>query len=229
MRKTLCGLGLALALLGAGCAPADPAASPTPNATSASTEVLPRDVASVSLVDDVTVRDTQDAVELTMPDQVTPADLMADQVAATDQTDRSAETDLARKVMEGHRAELELAELALDQSDSREVQEAARMIQKDHGLAQAELRDSVLVELSDQVQLTKEHRALKEKLAKLEGQAFDKAYIKAMVKEHDKTLKMYREQARSAPTEALRSYFAEHAPVIEKHLKHCKSLQGSLS
>jgi putative membrane protein len=240
MRKTLCGLGLALALLGSGCAPTEPATNPSPNATSARTEVLPRDVASVDLTDSLTVRDTRDAVELeSMPDAI-DSDAMRNQnrerneeggqdMAATDTADRTPEMQLTRKAMQGHLAEQQLAKLAVSRSNNEEVQEVARMIEKDHQLAEQRLRQAALTDLSENIELNQEQKELHNRLNALQGEAFDQAYIEAMVKDHEKDLKMYREQAKSAPTEALRGYFAQHVTVLEKHLKHCQSVRDSLS
>lgn len=49
-----------------------------------------------------------------------------------------------------------------------------------------------------------------------------------MVAGHEKDLAFYQKQAKEAPTEPLKGYFAQNSRVIQKHLDHCKKVQDAL-
>lgn len=237
MRKTLCSVGLAGILLG-GCTPSGSTASPTPATTTSRVEVLPHDVASVDLMEPA-VRDPIDAQQARraekgshLPDEVslnrakTGLPDKAPQARAGDGL--SVEAEVASRAQQGHEAERELAALAQSRSDNRQVKALAELIASDHRLAEEKLRRATLTRLPEKPQLPVAEQALKKELVKLDGKAFDRAYVDGMVKGHSQTLAMYTEQSRKAPTEALRAYFKETRPVIEKHLRRLESLRASL-
>lgn len=141
----------------------------------------------------------------------------------------SLSEQIAMKALQGNSVEQALGEMAMERSANREVEEAARMIASDHKKAEGELRKATLTALPQNPQLNAEQKALQAKLERLSGAEFDKAYINAMVMAHEKDLAMYKQQSKIAPTEALRLYFTETTPVIERHLKHCRGLQAKLA
>ncbi len=99
MLKTLSGLGVAVLLFTQGCSGADPASTPTPAATTARSEELPRDVASVDLTVDEPLRDTV-AVAPTptlgdrrMMDRPVPLEDLSKDVELRTDRDRQLEVD----------------------------------------------------------------------------------------------------------------------------------------
>lgn len=223
MLKTLSGLGIALLLFTQGCTGADPGSSPTPAATTARSEELPRDVASVDLTEDQPLSDT---VERQMPWTGDGDERVAS--LSQSKTGLSDGTELALKIQRGHQAEQELAELAILNSKNAGVREAAQMIFEDHETAENMLRKAAGSELPRIPELTLEQDKLKEKLGELQGAEFDRAFLAAMVEDHEKELTLYREQTGKAPTAELRGYFRSVTPVLEKHLTHCRELLATL-
>lgn len=148
--------------------------------------------------------------------------------AKTGHNTGSPEQQVAMKALEGNLVEQILAGLAMERSDNREVEETARQIAGDHTKAEAQLRKA-MASLPNEAELSPEHQKLQQKLEGLQGKQFDKAYMAAMVTEHQKDLKFYREQATKAPTEKLRTYFGQNISALEKHLEHCQQLKSKLS
>lgn len=205
MKKTLFALGLAgLFLAGSlSCSPADPSLTASPQSGRA---VSPRsqglsgqEIASLDLMEPA-------------PERQRPG--------------LSLEAEVAGRAQQGHQAERELSAVAKSRSDNWQVREIAYVIERDHKEAEQRLRRATLTALPGKAQLPAEEKALKRELVKLDGAAFDRAYIDGLVKGHQKTLAMYREQSRKAPTEALRGYFQQTRPVIEQHLRSLKTLQA---
>ncbi|HEX6838680.1 MAG TPA: DUF4142 domain-containing protein, partial [Polyangia bacterium] len=61
------------------------------------------------------------------------------------------------------------------------------------------------------------HEQLYNKLTKLEGNDFDKAYIHAMVTDHDETVKLFKSQSQNGQDPELKSFAMKTLPTIEKH------------
>lgn len=259
MNKNLLGLGFAITLALSGCAPSGSETPATPAATSTtvSQRAMDNEVASVDLSDteqsgtgrtslpgdggvvftpgsdgrmtadgnDGTVARTDDG----LPDQ---NDMVSDSSdVASRGTDIYGNTAMGVETMalEGNVAEQRLSALALERSDDPEVKKAAQMIQKDHKQAERRLRGLPGSSLPAKVELNAEHQNLMAKLEGLDGKEFDKAYVNGMVAGHEKTLAFYQAQAKEAPSDELKGYFAGNSAMIQEHLEHCKKLQINLN
>jgi putative membrane protein len=62
-------------------------------------------------------------------------------------------------------------------------------------------------------------RALKDRLSKLSGDAFDRAYMQEMVSDHQKVLKEFQAEAKSGRDPETKAWASKTAPTIEEHLK----------
>ena len=74
--------------------------------------------------------------------------------------------------------------------------------------------------------LKKEHQSAMKKLKSASGEAFDRAYMEQMVKDHEKTLKLLQEVQKNAKDPALRQAAEKAAPEVEKHLVKAKEIAG---
>jgi len=70
------------------------------------------------------------------------------------------------------------------------------------------------------------HRAIGEKLATLEGQAFDKEFLQTMVKGHKHAIRMFEMQAKDAKNEDVKAFAEMMLPTLRSHLKEAEKLQG---
>jgi putative membrane protein len=132
--------------------------------------------------------------------------------------------------MEGNKAESDLATLAQQKASSAQVKEYAQMLQKDHGAANAKLK-SIAGEsgaANNEPALKPAHTQLQQRLSKLEGAAFDKAYMAEMVKEHEKDVQKYQQASTSLQHAGLKSYATETLPTLKQHLDHARKVaQGA--
>lgn len=141
-----------------------------------------------------------------------------------------ADMSFMKEAATGGMAEVELGKLARQNAQSEDVKQfGARMVQ-DHGAAGNELATLAAnkdVKLPDR--LDPKHAQLRDKLARLRGGEFDRAYMREMTKDHDKDLKAFRRQAQSASDPDLKQFAAKTAGVIEQHDKMAHDISQSLS
>jgi putative membrane protein len=118
----------------------------------------------------------------------------------------------------GGMTEVELGKLAQQNGQTQQVKDfGARMVQ-DHGKANDELKSIAQqkgVQLPDQ--LDREHQAMRDRLAKLQGDAFDRAYMRMMTTDHDKDLKEFRKEAQASKDPDLKRFARDTLNVIEQH------------
>jgi putative membrane protein len=121
---------------------------------------------------------------------------------------------------QGGMAEVQLGQLAKKNGHSRRVRAFGTQMTLDHGKANKEL-----MALADKLgvtlpwQLDKASRATVARLSKLTGEAFDKAYMAAMVEDHEKDVADFKTEAKSGKTAAVKDWAARTLPTLEMHLK----------
>ncbi|MDO1448056.1 DUF4142 domain-containing protein [Rhodocytophaga aerolata] len=78
-------------------------------------------------------------------------------------------------------------------------------------------------------ELSAEHKALRDKLAKLSGAEFDKEYIQAMVKDHAKSVQLFEKHAlvSNEGDSQLQAFASKTLPLIKEHYEKAKALSGN--
>lgn len=131
-----------------------------------------------------------------------------------------------QQAAEVNMAEMELAEVAEERAASDEVKEYAEHLAEDHENANEKLEsiaEQKNVELPDEPGATPKQQ--KERLSKLEGPAFDRAFLDTMLREHQKAIKNFEQQAKTAQDPQVKQYAAETLPTLREHLKQAQQLQ----
>jgi hypothetical protein len=75
--------------------------------------------------------------------------------------------------------------------------------------------------------LNAKDQALKERLSKLSGAAFDRTYMAEMVKDHEADLTELHKQATTAQDSEIKGWASNTATVVEGHLKLARSIHRS--
>lgn len=118
----------------------------------------------------------------------------------------------------GGMAEVDLGKLAQQNGQSPDVKSfGARMVQ-DHSRANEQLMN-IAKERGVQLpqQLDSEHMQERDRLTKLQGEAFDRAYMRMMVADHDKDMKEFRKEAQMGHDRELKRFARETLAMIEQH------------
>jgi putative membrane protein len=69
-----------------------------------------------------------------------------------------------------------------------------------------------------------QHQQIAETLAKLQGANFDRAYIRQMVEDHEKAVKLFSQEAQEGQDADLKAFAAETLPTLQEHLKMVSQL-----
>jgi putative membrane protein len=133
------------------------------------------------------------------------------------------------KAAEDGMAEVELGRLAQTKASNDQVKQFAQQMQQDHSQANDELKriaqaKGVTIPTSSDHSHTKKM----EKLQKESGADFDKQYMADMVKEHEKDLRFFREEAQNAKDPELKTFAQKTAQKINEHLNMARQIAGQV-
>ncbi len=121
--------------------------------------------------------------------------------------------------LKGGMAEVELGKLAAEKGNSSDVKMFGQKMVEDH----TKLGDKMKtvageVGVTPPSMTTAGDIALKAKLEVLSGDAFDKAYISAMVKDHEQDLKDFKQEATAGTSTTVKTAAHEGEVVVSHHL-----------
>jgi putative membrane protein len=130
---------------------------------------------------------------------------------------------------EGGMTEVELSKIA-EKSANPEVKRFAERMVQDHSAANAELT-SIATNLAIEMPKTfdAEHQRVRDQLSSMRGKAFDQHYMRVMVDDHDKAVKLFKQQAGSGHNTELKQFAQKTLPTIEQHQKMAIALSHRLS
>ena len=135
----------------------------------------------------------------------------------------AADEAFVMKVAKGGMAEVELGKLAAEKASAEEVKKFGQRMVDDHSKANDELKalaTSKSVTLPSEI--GPEEKALRDRLMKLSGPAFDQAYMKAMVSDHVKDVNEFKKEANSGRDPQVKSFASNTLPTLEEHLQHAR-------
>jgi putative membrane protein len=143
-----------------------------------------------------------------------------------------ADSRFAMTAAEGGMLEVELGRLASTRTANAEVQQFAARMVTEHSKANAELTEIASgksLTLPTQEQVKSKHEGMIAKLQKLEGAAFDREYMAAMVKDHDKDVALFEKQAKNGRDVALKAFAEKTLPTLREHQKMAKQVNAKVS
>jgi len=130
-----------------------------------------------------------------------------------------------QKAIAGNLAEIQVGRLAQQQGATQGVRHFGAVLVQDHTEAnrQAMSAASSMGVTAPPSPSAKEQGEY-QKLASLSGSRFDKAFVKAMVKDHLKDIAEYKREAKMGNGPAA-SYAQQSLPTLHKHLQLAESLE----
>ena len=125
----------------------------------------------------------------------------------------------------GGMAEVELGRLASQKGSSSDVKGFGQMMVDDHSKANDQLMKIAQDKgLAAPHALKPQAKAMHDRLSKLSGDAFDRAYMQDMVKDHRKDVALFRKQSTSASDPEVKQFAASTLPTLEKHLQRAQEI-----
>lgn len=137
----------------------------------------------------------------------------------------TADRVFANQLAIGGLAEVNLGKLAEQRGHDQAVKHFAKHMVSDHEAANNRL---MAVVKGDGFALPREldadHRAVGERLGKLNGADFDVAYMAAQLEDHQKTVQLLEYEIGSGEDQNLKNFAAETLPVVWKHLQMARAI-----
>jgi putative membrane protein len=142
---------------------------------------------------------------------------------------RSADLKFAIEASQGATGEIELGQLAAQRAIDPDVKAFGRQMIDDHRKANEALKGlAARKNLTLPEALDAKDQATKTKLEGLTGVKFDKAYVKAMVKEHRDDVKGFQKEVKAGKDPHIKEFASAALPVVQIHLAKIKSIAGAM-
>src|SRR5437879_9669297 len=130
------------------------------------------------------------------------------------------DTKFLEKADQGNDDEIELAQLALKRSNNDDVKNFAERMIHDHNMLMDNMKpfaNEAGIQPPSHPSATTQ--AEMKKLEALSGEAFDKAYIKAMVQDHSKDLAEFINETKTTGYPAFKNAVEQGEQVVREHLE----------
>jgi putative membrane protein len=143
---------------------------------------------------------------------------------------KSGDLTFATKAAQGGIAEVQMGQLAASKATNPDVKAFGQKMVDDHSKANDELKSVAEKEsMTLPATMGPKEQAEYNKLQSLSGAAFDRMYVKAMVKDHEQDVKEFQKEANAGKDPQIKSFASETLPVLQGHLDMIKSIQSKMS
>lgn len=136
-----------------------------------------------------------------------------------------ADKQFIKKAAQGGLAEVQLGQLATEKADSPDVKQFGQKMVDDHSKANDQLKQVASTKgVTVPDQLNAKDAAIKARLEKLSGKAFDRAYMQNMVIDHTKDVSEFRTESKNGKDPDVKNFASQTLPTLKDHLKQAKSI-----
>ena len=148
------------------------------------------------------------------------ASMLAAQGAGEAKGKSTPDTMFMQEAAMSSMAEVAHGQLAAKNASAESVKQYGQRMVDDHTKANQELKG-----LAGQKQVTlpakldQKHQAVQDRLAKLSGEAFDKAYMQHMVTAHQQVVTLFQREAKTGSDDDAKAWATKTLPVLQEHLK----------
>ena len=139
--------------------------------------------------------------------------------------EKSSQTFL-KKAIEGNYAEVQMGQLAQKNGQSDGVKQFGQMLSTDHSAANQKAIDAAkAMSVTPPDGPNAKQKADYDKMTKMTGAQFDRAFATHMVADHQKDIAEYKKQSKQS--DAAGDYAKGQIDTLQKHLDTAKSLNSS--
>src|SRR3954469_11614734 len=148
---------------------------------------------------------------------------------SADAKNNSADHHFVMEAAVGGMAEVELGKLASEKASSDQVKQFGQRMVTDHSKANDELKTLAQSKnIMLPADLDGKHKATRDRLAKMSGDAFDRAYMQEMLEDHRKDVNEFRKESQSGKDPEVKAWAAKTLPTLEEHLTMVQSSRGAV-
>lgn len=131
----------------------------------------------------------------------------------------SADNTFAMKACQGGMAEVQLGQLAKDHASSQAVKDFGERMVTDHTKANDELKSIAAKKgITLPTSVDAKDQATYDRLSKLNGAAFDRAYMADMVRDHRTDVSEFQRESQSGNDPDLKAFAGKTLPTLQEHL-----------
>jgi putative membrane protein len=139
---------------------------------------------------------------------------------ATAQGPANPDQKFVAEAAAGGTAEVELGKLATERATNPDVKSFGQRMVDDHSKAGTELKElAASKKIALRTDLDPKEKALRDRLMKLQGPAFDRAYMDAMVKDHETDVRAFQQESKSGGDPEIKAWAQKTLPTLEEHLR----------
>jgi putative membrane protein len=127
-------------------------------------------------------------------------------------------------------AEVELGRLADHNGQSQDTRQFGQRMVNDHSKANDQLKE---LAAAANIPLPNapgpEDQAMRERLDKMQGDAFDRDYIRRQITAHQETVQLFEYEIGSGQDSQLKNFASQTLPVLMEHLELAQTIDARLS
>lgn len=130
----------------------------------------------------------------------------------------------------GNLAETQLGQMAQGKANNPDVKKFATRMVDDHSRADDQLKQIAQqqhVALPDEVDAAHKNEA--DRLSKLSGTAFDKAYMLNMVQDHQKTVQKFDHVSKTSGDPEVKNWAQQTLPTLQSHLQDAQKVRQEVA
>jgi putative membrane protein len=140
------------------------------------------------------------------------------------------DTHFAKEAAQGGMAEVKLGQLAEDNGVSDSVKNFGKRMVDDHSKAGDKLKEVASREnITLPAEIAAKDQVTYDRLSKLNGAAFDRAYAKDMVKDHEGDIAVFQKEANGGKVDSLKSFASDTLPTLQDHLEEAKAMRKTVA
>lgn len=134
-----------------------------------------------------------------------------------------------KKAARSNLAEEKLGQLAEQNGQSQKVKDFGNKMTSDHSNSNEQLQSAASQDnINLPTQPNKMQKMTYEKLSKLSGSQFDRAYARDMVKDHERDVASFKKEIKDGKDANIRNYASSTLPTLEEHLKLARQMYDSV-
>lgn len=141
----------------------------------------------------------------------------------------SADNKFAREAATGGMEEVELGKIAVRNASNEKVKAFGQRMVDDHSKANDQLmmvasKNNITLPTS----LDSKQKSEVDRLSALSGAGFDRAYMRDMVKDHEKDIAGFQKESSSGMNPDLKNFATTTLPILQMHLQMAKDTESAL-
>jgi putative membrane protein len=137
---------------------------------------------------------------------------------------RDADRAFTKMAASSGQAEIQLGKLAAERADRSEVRDFAKRLEKDHTEANLQLLKILDAQRIDVSRDMTPYQETADRLSKLRGAEFDRAFLQQMAKDHEEAVAQFAAEAKEGHNPELKAYAAQQLPTLQDHLQLARDL-----